>query len=575
MEDIVLLHFANENDCFALDRNQFCIRFKITKGTTSRAFIHICDKYISHISKTPLPETILKFPMKKVASDGIFDYFEAIVFERMITFSYFFEIVDSAKASSFYGNLHWYKNRIECLEHMFECPQIARFHDALFTPSWAKGAIGYQIFPDSFARLHERKEQHVAWNKVPIMPGDRLGGELVGITAHLNYIKELGVDFIYLNSIFSSTTAHRYNITDYYKIDPELGTKKDFIQFVKKAHKLGLKVVLDGVFNHVSTEFFAFKDVINKQEKSKYKDWFYIEDFPIRNEVDEKPNYESFSYMGGMPKLNLTNPKVQKYILSVVQYWMKKAHIDGWRISASDEMPLSFLEALKKTVKSINSAAIIVAENWHYDFSSKTQLFDSVTNYPFYYALKNWLILHEYRITDFAKELSFMRGNFPYETYHTLWNMIDSHDTPRLISECESLDDFLLAVVLQLTLPGSPIIYYGDEVGLNGYASPDSRRAMLWDDSQNITILNMYKKLIMLRNSYPALKTGDFRMIDAVIKSQLLIFSRYTEEEEIRIIINASNAPQSHNVKGKDLLSQLSVLPKIPAKSFYIVQVEK
>lgn len=574
MEETILIHLANENDCFSLDAHQFCIRFKIIKGSILRAYIHVCDKYISNISKTPLSDTILRFPMKKVASDTEFDYFETIVFERMITFSYFFEVVDSSKNSSYYGNFQWFKKKIELLDQMFECPQIARFQNNLFTPSWAKGAIGYQIFPDSYARLHEKKEQHAAWNKVPVTPSDRFGGELCGITAHLNYIKELGVDFIYLNPIFLSPSTHRYNITDYYTIDPDLGKTKDLIQLVKKAHKLGIKIILDGVFNHVSTDFFAFKDVVKKQEKSKYKDWFYIEDFPLHNAHDEKPNYESFAYIGGMPKLNVANPKVQKYLLSVVRYWMKKASIDGWRIDVADEMPYSFLTALKKCIKDMNSEAIMIAEVWHYRFDFlRKELFDGLMNYPFYYALKNWLITHEYRINDFGKELAFMRGNFTYETYHTSWNMLDSHDTARFLSGCESQDDFLLAVVLQLTLPGSPVIYYGDEVGLNGYSDPDCRRSMLWDSSQNTKILNLYKKLIALRNTHTALKTGDFRMIEATIKSQLLIFSRFDENEEIRIIINASNSPQSHTVEGIDLFSKLAVLKKIPAKSFYIVKL--
>ena len=568
-----VIHNRNGLDVYSLDRNNFCIRIKVEKGNFSKVFVHVCDKYLAHISKTPLEDTILKFPLKKIGSDGIYDYYEAILFENVITFCYFFELIDSTKKSIFYGNDQFFNKKIIKLENMYECPMLPYYEDRLITPKWAKGAIGYQIYVDAFSRLSDKKEHQVKWDKKPMSSGDILGGELKGITAHLPYLKELGVDFIYLTPIFLSPSPHKYNTYDYYQIDPNFGTKGDLIKLVKTAHKLGIKVILDGVFNHVGTDFFAFKDVKKKQDKSKYKNWFYIKEHPLHSEYKEIPNFETFAYFGSMPKLRLTNKEVQEYILSVLKYWTKTAKIDGWRLDVANEIPHQFWIKVREELKLINSELLITGEIWYDSNKYLSSLeWDNAMNYPLYYSIKKWLVEKEYKVNDFANDLIKYRGNYQKESYHCLWNFVDTHDTPRFSYLAEDQKTSLLASALTLTLPGSPLIYYGDEVGLTGGRDPDCRRGMLWDDAQNKSILSFYKKLIELRKTHPALLMGDLKIIDTFNRYNILIYSRFTDEEEIKIIINASDVIQSNPIKGIELITNEEAKEYIPPKTIWIIK---
>ncbi len=569
-------HHSHLTDCYSLGNNRFLIKLQAGQGELTKVVIHVCDKYLSRISSTPLVKSILHFPLKKVASDDLYDYFETILFEKVICFCYFFELVGSNKKKKYYGAGHFFDKPITDLDDMFECACLPRNEERLVIPEWAKGAVGYQIFPDSFSRLSENDPLYTPWNKAPLKNGDILGGEIAGITAHLSYLKDLGIDFIYLNPIFSAPSSHRYDTTDFYRIDPRLGSTKDIIALVKKAHKMGIKVIFDGVFNHVGADFFAFKDVVKKQEKSRYKDWFYIEDFPLRFEYREKPNFETFGYYNQMPKLNVQNPEVRQYLLSVVKYWMKTAKIDGWRLDVADEISHDFWVEFRKTVKSINKDALIIGETWKHshDFLNGNE-WDSATNYPFYFAINKWLGTNEYKVSDFASDLAYTRGTYHIEAQKVLWNFLDSHDTARLLSKCPGLKTYLLAITVQMTLPGSPLIYYGDEVGLTGLDNIDSRRGMLWDDAQNATILNHYKKLIALRHQHKCLKTGDYRLIDTFNRFQVFIYARFDEDDEIRIIINASESIQNNPLKGIDLLTNKEVKDKIPAKTAWIVSIKK
>ena len=158
-----------------------------------------------------------------------------------------------------------------------------------------------------------------------------LHGDLRGIIEHLDYIRELGIDVLYMTPIFKSNSCHKYDTIDYYHIDPSFGTKQELRELVQKAHELGMKVVMDAVFNHTGREFFAFADILEKGEKSKYRDWYFIDDFPLRNEPGQLPNFKCFAYYGGMPKLNLKNPEVEKFVTDVACYWIEECDIDGWR----------------------------------------------------------------------------------------------------------------------------------------------------------------------------------------------------------------------------------------------------
>ena len=193
-------------------------------------------------------------------------------------------------------------------------------------------------------------------------------------------------------------------------------------------------------------------------------------------------------------------------------------------------------------------------------------------NYPLYYSIKKWLVEKEYKVNDFANDLIKYRGNYQKESYHCLWNFVDTHDTPRFSYLAEDQKTSLLGAALTLTLPGSPLIYYGDEVGLTGGKDPDCRRGMLWDEAQNPSILSFYKKLIELRKAHPALLMGDLKIIDTFNRYNILIYSRFTDDEEIKIIINASDVIQSNPIKGIELISNEEAKEYIPPKTIWIIK---
>ena len=266
--------------------------------------------------------------MDIACSDNYLDYYEAVIDIDVVCLRYFFEIEDAAGERTFYGNHGFYKECITDIDRMFDCPQNLREEEIFELPAWARNKVVYQIFPSRFASDQDIPDE--VWYQAPIGHKADLKGSLRGIINRLEYIKELGVDIIYMTPVFCSDSSHKYNIDDYYKIDPSFGTKEDLKELVDKAHGLGMYVILDGVFNHTGIDFFAFRDIRDKKEQSAYLDWYYIEEFPLIMEWGKKPNYKTFSYAGMMPKLNLQNKETADYVIDVASYWIRECDIDGW-----------------------------------------------------------------------------------------------------------------------------------------------------------------------------------------------------------------------------------------------------
>ena len=349
----------------------------------------------------------------------------------------------------------------------------------LVVPEWAKNKVVYQIFPARFAT-----DQPVAkdlWYKTPLRRED-LKGNLRGIIDRLDHLQELGVDVLYMTPVFQSDSVHKYNTDDYYKIDPSFGTKEDLKELVEKAHGRGMRVILDAVFNHSSKQFFAFADIAEKEERSAYLDWYFVEGFPLRAKMGEIPNFKTFSYFGGMPKLNLKNPQVEEYFIQVGKYWIRECGIDGWRLDVADEIGHRFWKRFRDAVKEEKPDALIVGEEWHYggDFLEGDE-WDSVMNYHFYNAVMDLVAREEISASQFMDSLGFLRGNLHPSTCQVLWNLIDSHDTERFFySTGRNRAKHRLAAAVQLLLPGMPMIYYGDEYAMDGDRE-DCRRGMVWD----------------------------------------------------------------------------------------------
>ena len=314
-----------------------------------------------------------------------------------------------------------------------------------------------------------------------------------------------------MTPIFSSDSVHKYNINDYYKIDPAFGDKEDLKELVQLAHASGMYVILDGVFNHTGIDFFAFRDIREKEERSVYLDWYYIESFPLVMEWGKRPSYKTFSYAGYMPKLNLNNPETADYFINVAAYWIRECDIDGWRLDVADEIGHTFWKRFRREMKAVKKDVLLVGEIWHYagDFLEGDE-WDSVMNYPFYDSMVDLVAREENGPSAFLGNLNFVKGNLNKFLEGYLWNFIDSHDTARFLhSAGGSRAKQKLAAAMQLLLPGMPMIYYGDEVGMEGGPDPDCRRGMLWAESrQDGECLEYYRRLIRIRHTYPALTKG-------------------------------------------------------------------
>ena len=378
-------------------------------------------------------------------------------------------------------------------------------------PSWTKDAIFYQIFPDRFCRSERYKAigKFVPWDSKPTRE-NMFGGNLAGIIDKLEYIASLGVNAVYLCPIFKSNSNHRYHTVDYFEIDPVLGTLKDFDNLVKKAHKLGLRVILDGVFNHCSRGFFQFNSLMELGKNSPYVDWFHVHGWPL-HAYSGKPNYDCWWGFPALPKFNTDNPDVREYLFSVGEYWMKRG-IDGWRLDVPNEIDDdSFWQEFRRRIKAINPEAYIVGEIW--DEPSrwlKGDQFDGVMNYPLRRAVLAYLFDEKpINLAEFAKRL---RDAFPKDRFGVPMNLLGSHDTIRLATlPCSNLQRVKLALAILFFLPGAPCVYYGDEIGMEGGKDPDNRRTFPWgklSDGRRSPIFRFLNELITLRNEERVLRDG-------------------------------------------------------------------
>ena len=544
MEYSAIFHDMDKRFCYAIDKDLFVIRVQVKKDDMKEVILHYEDKYIPMERK----DTRMTLPMKKVATSQFHDYYEAQLRMNLICLRYFFEFTDMQGEKVYYGNYEFDKECITNRDRMFDCPQNLREEEMFEVPQWAANKVVYQIFPSRFATTQPVDKK--LWYKAPITPMDDLHGNLRGIIEHLDYIKDLGIDVVYLTPIFKSNSCHKYDTIDYYQVDPSFGTTEDLKELVQKSHERGMKVVLDAVYNHSGREFFAFQDILEKGEKSKYLDWYFIDELPPSGEWGEIPNFKCFGYYGGMPKLNLKNPEVEKYITDVACYWIKECDIDGWRLDVGDEISHFFWKNFRKAIKAVKKDMLIIGEIWHYagDFLEGDE-WDTVMNYPFYLNLIDLLADEKINVSQFVQNLGYLKGRLNKKCYPLMWNLIDSHDTARFLHLChDNKKKQHLAAAFQLLLPGMPMVYYGDEYAMPGANDPDCRRGMYWDEEyQDKEMYNWYKKLMQIRKAHACIVEGE--MIETITNDDedTIVMIRKNGEETIAMLFNCGNSAKEFN----------------------------
>ncbi len=404
------------------------------------------------------------------------------------------------------------------------------------TPQWVKDAIFYQIFPERFANGDKRNDppNTVPWDSKPTRD-NFFGGDIQGIIEKLPYLEELGINAIYLNPVFKAETNHKYDTCDYFAIDPSLGSQESIAVLVKEAHKRNIRVIFDAVFNHCGEGFWAFQDIKTNGSNSKYNDWFFINSHPI---ISDPPNYQTCGDTSYLPKLNTTNPEVEKHLLDAATYWIKQTDIDGWRLDVPWKTHLEFWRKFRSAVKRIKPEAYIVGEVWRgpEDWLNGNTC-DGVMNYPLREYILDYCVRDHMDAEDFDYELGRLR-NIHGDTAPYQLNLLGSHDTPRIRTLCnQDSKRLILALVFQFTYIGAPMVYYGDEIGLTGENDPDCRKTMPWTSSKwDQNLLRTHKTLISIRNKFEVLRHGNFESL--FIFNSIFAYRRYLDEQEIIIILN-------------------------------------
>lgn len=490
--------------------------------------------------------------------------------------------------------------------------QILIYSENFSTPDWFKGGIMYQIFPDRFFRsgdvtLEEGKWLHADWNEKPeyrmnsqgkVLNNDFFGGNLRGICAKLDYLEKLHVSVIYLNPIFRAYSNHRYDTGDYKKIDPMLGTEEDFAFLVNECKARNIRIMLDGVFNHTGDDSLYFNKYGRYDElgayqskDSKYYAWYNFTEYPNK--------YDSWWGIDNLPAVNENCPSYIDFITGdagVLKYWLKY-DLAGYRLDVADELPDEFIEKIRASVKSVRPDALVLGEVWEdasnkIAYSKRRRYFqgaelDSVMNYPLKDAIIHFITRND--TSMLRQTLAMLRDNYPKIVLDSLMNILGTHDTVRILTAFggvpaknkdemnvlkmdpgtrkKAVECLKIAALLLFTLPGNPCIYYGDEIGMEGYSDPFCRCPLQWDQIDK-DLLCYFQKLAEIRYSYRVFKDSEYKELFA--DANCLIYERRWSNEVVVVCVNRGYNKFDLNFEGRfyDLFNgepffnQFCVLPR-------------
>lgn len=524
---------------FALDDTHYIFRLRTGKGEAESVRFYYADRAVM----TPKLQ-FAPLPMEKFRTDRYFDWYEIRLETRFERIAYYFELQNGVETLFYYGDCYEMAGTPTRADY-FQLPFNHRA-DRFAAPAWTRDAVVYNIFPDSFAA-----GKRLAPNGAPPCRG----GTVRGVTENLDYIASRGFNCIYLNPIFAARSYHRYDTLDYYRIDPHMGTEDDLRDLVRRAHALGIRVILDGVFNHVSSDHPFFRDVLEKGRASRYYSCFYaLPETPRLPAAGELPGYTCFSYVADMPKTNTADPFLRQYFCDVGAYWVRKFDVDGWRLDVANELDDGFLRAFRASVKAAKSDALIVGEVWenaaHY---LGGDMLDSAMNYDFRRYCRRFFAEQTVDAETFDTNVSTLLLRYNENALFAQLNLLDSHDVSRFLSLCGGKTERMeLAVLLQMTFPGMPCVFYGDEKGLCGESEPEYRRPMEWDASSPLE--EVYRRMIALRKTHPALRYGSFHTELAC--GGVYRYSRVWNGTKITVAMNLGAEPVKAEKRGTLLLKK-------------------
>lgn len=543
MNKQAILHIVDSSYCFPTSSKEIVLRLRAAKGDLKEAKVIYESKYV-------IAESRKEAIMKKAYTGELFDYYEVKLNLDDTRLAYVFYVNDGE--NNYYisedGATETYDFSIGYY-NFFQYPFIneADIHNGV---DWMKNAVFYQIFVDRFNIGNRNKDMtyiNCKWGDKPT-PKSLAGGDIKGITEKLDYIKNLGVTAIYLTPIFKSVSNHKYDISDYFKIDEQFGTEEHLKELVDEAHRKGIRIILDAVFNHCSEEISLFQDVIKKGRNSKYFDWFIIDGDSISQSRD---NYEMFASCEYMPKFNTSNSEVQQYLINIGKYYIEKFDIDGWRLDVSDEVSHNFWRKFREEIKTLKPDTVIIGENWH---DANTNLrgdqFDSIMNYAYTKSCLDYFATEEKNAEMLAFKLNDILMRNTDTVNRMMMNLIDSHDTHRFFSEVKENRFKMKAALSMLYLfPGNPCIFYGTEILTPGGYDPDCRKCMNWekanDESEYRDIYKILRYLADIRKKYDISSStveihsdnDNFMLVNYVNNNKIELIVNLVEET-IRLKIN-------------------------------------
>ena len=451
-------------------------------------------------------------------------------------------------------------------------------------PDWVYGGVMYQVFPERFANGDDsiNPKNTVEWGLTPTRL-DFQGGDLYGVIQNLDHIESLGVNIIYLNPIFLSTSTHKYDSWDHFKVDPTLGGDDALRELIKECHNRDMKIILDCSLNHVHPRHFGFQDLVKNGEKSKYKDWFTVFDYPVRfihrphlyantykvgwdgNEEEYKryldktfeetmvpveireddgpivePSFKAWWGVPDMPKVNFESKDARKWALDVTKHWIENFDIDGWRMDVAKELDFSFWKDFRDTAYGTKEDVLLISEIFG-DTSQWLQgdRFDGTMNYSFRETMTDYFATKRINNKEFADSLANLYSMYSFEALSSCQNLLSSHDVKRFLNRSGNNEDGILgAIFLQATFPGIAGIYYGDEVGLGGADDPFNREPFPWEseDKWNKDLLKFTSELMNIKTSQPILRYGNFEMV--TYDDNYVIFRRVLNDESLLCIVN-------------------------------------
>lgn len=532
-----VLHIPLSGFAYATDEHTVTIRLRTARNDVEKCSLYYGDRVCM---REPIDVTEVK--MEKMASSELFDYYEAEISDRYTRVCYYF-CLENKEKKVFYSE-YGFSEKMNCSRtQYFQFPYIRR-EDILDIPSWAKEMVMYHIFPDSFASGRESlKDQAEVRKKDGKEYKSNHGGTLKGIIENVDYIKNLGVNCVYLNPIFAAESYHKYDTIDYFEIDPCFGTKEELKELCALLHKNGIKLILDGVFNHCGANFDAFLDVLKNGEKSEYKDWFYQMHFPVSYETP--PNYEAFAYVKEMPKLNTGNKAVVDYFCKVGVYWIQYADIDGWRLDVANEINHEFWRAFRRAVREVKKDVLLIGEIWEdAGIWLLGDQFDSTMNYTFSNICREFFAEKKLSVGEFDEKINRMLFRYPFPVSLAQMNFLDTHDVPRFLSYCNgNKNAFRMAVFFLMTCVGAPSVFYGDEQCIMGTEEPQYRAAMPWQN-RDMEMEQYVKECIKMRKSLPALSKGTYHKAFLDEEKKLYGFIRKCKEQEVLVLFQVSDEKQ-------------------------------